>query len=299
MMQQYQAQREAMEAALAEDAASGGGFWNSVLGFFGGGEDNTEQTKAIGKQMVEGIGSGIDEGAVALETKAAALGERIRRAAVGEGERTRPEGTGAEAATAEGEGEGEANPLAMQILQSVAMGIDSNAGLIRTSVQNAMNNAETGVDVSGFNSVGLQISNGIAAGIRAGTSAVAAAVRAVVASALEAAENAADINSPSHLFRDRIGAMLSAGVAQGVKNDAYLVRRAVNEMVLDSMPNMRSVGARASSVLNGAYDGNSALLAARSGPFNQTNNFNVPVQTPDEFASTMHMYATYGLEGAR
>ena len=31
--------------------------------------------------------------------------------------------------------------------------------------------------------------------------------------------------------------------------------------------------------------------------FQQVNNFNVPVQTPDEFAKTMRLYATYGLEG--
>ena len=260
---------------------------------------NAEVNKAAGRKMVQDLVTGMQEAATGIDSMSQEIGTRIYRGAVGAGSKIRPEGTGAEAATAEGEGEGEANPLAMQILQSVAMGIDANAGLIRTSVQNAMNNAETGVDVSGFNSVGLQISYGIAAGIRAGTSAVAAAVQAVVAAALEAAERAADINSPSRLFRDRIGASISEGVAVGVQNDAYLVRKAVNEMVLDSMPNMRSIGARASSVVNGAYDGNSALLAARSGPFNQTNNFNVPVQTPDEFATTMHMYATYGLEGAR
>lgn len=47
-------------------------------------------------------------------------------------------------------------------------------------------------------------------------------------------------------------------------------------------------------------------MAARSGgdspgeagaSFQQVNNFNVPVQTPDEFAKTMRLYATYGLEG--
>lgn len=33
------------------------------------------------------------------------------------------------------------------------------------------------------------------------------------------------------------------------------------------------------------------------GGFNQTNNFYMPVKSPDEFANEMHVYATYGLDG--
>ena len=40
-----------------------------------------------------------------------------------------------------------------------------------------------------------------------------------------------------------------------------------------------------------------AGVAAGGASFQQVNNFNVPVQTPDEFAKTMRLYATYGLEG--
>ena len=39
------------------------------------------------------------------------------------------------------------------------------------------------------------------------------------------------------------------------------------------------------------------MLGDAGGSFQQVNNFNVPVQTPDEFAKTMRLYATYGLEG--
>lgn len=37
--------------------------------------------------------------------------------------------------------------------------------------------------------------------------------------------------------------------------------------------------------------------AAAGGGFSQVNHFHVPVQTPDEFAKTMRLYATYGMEG--
>ena len=39
------------------------------------------------------------------------------------------------------------------------------------------------------------------------------------------------------------------------------------------------------------------MLGDAGGSFQQVNNFNVPVQTPGEFAKTMRLYATYGLEG--
>ena len=46
-----------------------------------------------------------------------------------------------------------------------------------------------------------------------------------------------------------------------------------------------------------AAQGGGGMLGDAGASFQQVNNFNVPVQTPDEFAKTMRLYATYGLEG--
>ena len=46
-----------------------------------------------------------------------------------------------------------------------------------------------------------------------------------------------------------------------------------------------------------AAQGSGGMLGDAGASFQQVNNFNVPVQTPDEFAKTMRLYATYGLEG--
>ena len=46
-----------------------------------------------------------------------------------------------------------------------------------------------------------------------------------------------------------------------------------------------------------AVQGGGGMLGDAGASFQQVNNFNVPVQTPDEFAKTMRLYATYGLEG--
>lgn len=52
-------------------------------------------------------------------------------------------------------------------------------------------------------------------------------------------------------------------------------------------------------IFNKTADLSAALRQAMKGlDFNQTVNFNVPVQTPDEFAQTMFLYNTYGLTEA-
>lgn len=187
--------------------------------------------------------------------------------------------------------------LAVDILGQLSMGLEEGSDSISTSVGNVLVNAKNAANPSQFVTVGYMISVGIAQGIRNGTSAVAAAVRSVIAAALAAARKAADINSPSRLFRDQIGLGLAEGTALGVESNAHLLETAVTKMVNASIPDMRGVGTQ---IMNrsASYTRSDAMMAALAGgSFNQTNNFNVPVQTPDEFADTMHIYATYGLQG--
>lgn len=198
----------------------------------------------------------------------------------------------AENGSSEEDGQTSANALGKNIDVETAQGVSENSGVISDAVNTATGDAATNADTSGFNSVGSEIAGGIAKGISNGTSVVAAAVRRLVQSALEAAESAAEIHSPSRLFAARIGEPIAAGTAVGVSNGSYLLRRAVTDMVKASIPDMRGV---ASGIINSGNAGYGS--AAMAGGFNQTNNFNVPVVSPDEFADTMRMYATYGLQG--
>lgn len=88
-----------------------------------------------------------------------------------------------------------------------------------------------------------------------------------------------------------------------VPYDNYLAYLHKGEMVLTA-----SEAAALRSIMNGDVAskmagrsasgmGATAAISARasSQPVNQTNNFYVPVQTPDEFAQTMRIYNTYGL----
>lgn len=204
---------------------------------------------------------------------------------------------GSEGVTSPGaEGESAMSGLAQTIATDLSTSFEQQAGTVTASVSAVLAAAKASANTGQFSSVGAQIAGGIARGISNGTGVVVAAVKSLVKAALEAAEEAAQINSPSHLFRDRVGAMIASGTAKGVDKNAYLLRKAVNGMVMEGVPDMKKIGARVAARYAPQNTGSLVTRANMAGPFNQTNNFNVPVQTPDEFASTMEIYATYGLQ---
>lgn len=162
----------------------------------------------------------------------------------------------------------------------------SNAfeGLIDTAKENAIARARE------FQDVGTRIPEGIAQGIERGESILTQAIERMVDDALSAARKRAQIHSPSRLFENEFGEYLPAGAARGVDKNSHLLQASVQRMVDNSLPDMANFGA-------GLGSWNAFERAAAGSIFQQTNNFNLPVQTPDEFAATMHQYATYGMAG--
>lgn len=69
----------------------------------------------------------------------------------------------------------------------------------------------------GWYDVGYYISAGIASGIRGGSSLITAAAVQAAKQALAAAKRALGVRSPSRVFRDQVGRMIPAGIAQGVR----------------------------------------------------------------------------------
>lgn len=68
----------------------------------------------------------------------------------------------------------------------------------------------------GWYAVGYQISAGIASGVRGGSSLISSAAVSAARSALSAAKRALGVRSPSRVFRDQVGRMIPAGMAQGI-----------------------------------------------------------------------------------
>lgn len=191
----------------------------------------------------------------------------------------------------------QASGLASRFVQELASGIEQNGSEVSTSLNTINTQAQESADTSGFSSVGYQIAAGVAQGITSGTGLVSSAIRSLISSALRAAKLAAAIRSPSRLFADEVGAYLSAGTAMGVDKNAWMLRRSIDNMIDQSIPDVSKIASSLVQRPLNFANGSAAAMAA-AGTTNQTINFNVPVQTPAEFANTMFLYSTYGLTEA-
>lgn len=100
-----------------------------------------------------------------------------------------------------------------------ASGIKSGSGQVSSAAKSVASAGVSGAksQVGAFHSVGYNMSLGIASGIRSGESAAVNAARNVVKSAKKGANEEADSHSPSRVFRDQVGLMLSLGMAEGIK----------------------------------------------------------------------------------
>lgn len=180
----------------------------------------------------------------------------------------------------------------LSIVEAIADGAASAEGRVSNALVEMLLKAKSEIlpRVREFEDVGYQIPAGVAQGVERGQSILTQAIERMVDDALRAARNRAQIQSPSRLFENEFGGYLPAGAARGVDKNSHLLQASVQRMVDSSLPDMANFGA-------GLGSWNAFERATAGSVFQQTNNFNVPVQTPDEFAATMHQYATYGLAG--
>jgi len=85
-----------------------------------------------------------------------------------------------------------------------------------------------------WGSVGKAVISGIAKGIRNGISSIATAAKEAAKSALDAAKNFLGINSPSRVFRDKIGGGITEGMAAGITDGQNEVNKAIKNAALSS-----------------------------------------------------------------
>lgn len=138
-----------------------------------------------------------------------------------------------------------------------------------------------------WGSVGMQIINGIKNGL-------VGAARGLCEAAANAADNALNwvkdklgIQSPSKVFRDQVGRMIPAGIAEGIdRGTPSLITRAQGMAE-------RAVGA-ARSAASGWSPAPAMGVAAGAGAASQTFIFNQPVESPDEFARAVRRADRHG-----
>ena len=104
---------------------------------------------------------------------------------------------------------------------------ESTASELSGSLQAVLNANLAG---AGVRSVGYHVMTGLALGILKGKSIVTASMRLAARAAVQAAKKELVIQSPSHVFRDEIGAMVMKGFGQGIleesENQAKVIRNA-------------------------------------------------------------------------
>lgn len=113
--------------------------------------------------------------------------------------------------------------LAMYLLEKISTLLDAGAELIRQ-----LKDKFTSID---WAQVGSDIIDGIKNGILSAAGRIADAAREAASAALNGAKKFLGISSPSKVFREDVGEMIPAGMAEGIEDGEDLVARSMDRMI--------------------------------------------------------------------
>lgn len=206
-----------------------------------------------------------------------------------------------------------------QFGSGVAGGVSSQGGAVggASSYLRSVAHANMSGGFNGGYNAGMSIGEGMMSGIYAMAGSVASAAAAIADAAVGAARSVLRINSPSKVFRDKIGRAIPEGMAVGISKFGYYVN--------DSMSNLAYKTIDAGKKLAGGFDFNlpksaeiaSGLNATLGGRFggsssvsnsNVTNNYTLNANgtandnffSPDNMKRLLRELAYYtNLEGGR
>ena len=134
----------------------------------------------------------------------------------------------------------------VSIIQSLIQGILSLIGSVASAIGNIASTIVNGLmSLPGqLVSIGGQIIQGLVNGIMSGVSSVVSAIGNVVSSAVSAAKSFLGIHSPSRVFRDLIGLMITRGLAVGIAKGAPVAVDAmetVNDKIIKTSKSLSDV----------------------------------------------------------
>lgn len=139
-----------------------------------------------------------------------------------------------------------------------------------------------------WGSIGMQIINGIKNGIVGAARGLCEAAANAANNALNWVKDKLGIHSPSRVFRDQVGRMIPAGIAEGIdRGTPSLITRAQGMAE-------RAIGAARSAASGWAPVPAMGVAAAGAGAASQTFIFNQPVESPDEFARAVRRADRHG-----
>lgn len=103
--------------------------------------------------------------------------------------------------------------------------------------------------------MGVALIKGMVSGIAGGIGAVTTAAKNMAQTAFDAAKDFLKINSPSKLFRDKIGSAIPEGTAVGIDQNTYMVTDSIDSMGNSAVDQMK----KTISLISGAFDGDMNL----------------------------------------
>lgn len=114
----------------------------------------------------------------------------------------------------------------LQAANSLYRGFSAGGGSLSSLGAGLANRVRAAFSGDWYN-VGYYISAGIAAGIRGGSSLITSAANLAAKQALASAKRTLGVRSPSRVFRDQVGRMIPAGIAQGLRQGGPEVEEAM------------------------------------------------------------------------
>ena len=141
---------------------------------------------------------------------------------------------------------------------AVAQGISNGQGTVSGMAYRVANAAYYAMQIDGWYSLGYNISAGVADGVRGGSYLITQAARTAAQNALASAKKSLGVNSPSRVFRDQVGAMIPAGMAQGIAMATPQAQKAV-ELTSEQLLRATRAALRPSGTMQEAHYVNNTI----------------------------------------
>lgn len=125
-----------------------------------------------------------------------------------------------------------------KIPEKQASAIKKNKNKVKSATQEAVNTGKN-AKVSGFHSLGTSIVSGIAAGVRSNGGILGSAISSIISQGLAAGRKKARVNSPSKLFRDKLGTSIPEGIAAGMVKGMLYVKKAASKVIKGALSSMK------------------------------------------------------------
>ena len=116
------------------------------------------------------------------------------------------------------------------VISGLKSGAEGKESVLTTALQKITNNMESTLDGGSWSDIGSNIISGIDSGLQSGWSWLEGTVSSLASSLYSTACWALGIQSPSRVFRDKVGKMIPAGLAIGINAESDTALDAVNDL---------------------------------------------------------------------